>query len=103
MYRAEGFNEPEGEIETVLSVGRRVGRTMLIGNVAYGQDPKHASATASCAPRCSSASASAPTTLASTRAGGSIRLQTAKLMASREPTYESTSGRWRPCRSGRSR
>ena len=40
MYRAEGFNEPEGEIETVLSVGRRMGRTMLIGNVAYGQDPE---------------------------------------------------------------
>ncbi len=40
MYRAEGFNEPEGEIETVLAVGRRVGRTMLIGNVAYGQDPE---------------------------------------------------------------
>ena len=40
FYRAEGFTEPEGEIETVVSVGRRLGDAMLIGNVAYGQDPE---------------------------------------------------------------
>lgn len=39
-YKAEGFTEPEGEIETVLSVGRRFGRTLLIGNLIYGQDPE---------------------------------------------------------------
>ena len=40
FYRAEGLTEPEGEIETVLSLGRRIGRTTVIGNVAYGQDPE---------------------------------------------------------------
>jgi hypothetical protein len=38
-YRAEGFTEPEGEIETVVALGRRIGRTMAIANFAYGQDP----------------------------------------------------------------
>lgn len=40
FYRAEGFTEPEGEIETVIAVGRRIGRTVVIGNLAYGQDPE---------------------------------------------------------------
>ena len=39
-YRPEGFSEPEGEIETVASVGRRMGRATLLGNLAYGQDPE---------------------------------------------------------------
>lgn len=39
-FKAEGFTEPEGEIETTLSVGRRVGRTLLVGNLIYGQDPE---------------------------------------------------------------
>ncbi len=40
LYKAEGFNEPEGEIELVLSAGKRLGRTMLLANLAYGQDPE---------------------------------------------------------------
>jgi hypothetical protein len=40
FYKAEGFTEGEGELETVLSFGTRVGRTLLIGNLAYGQDPE---------------------------------------------------------------
>jgi hypothetical protein len=40
FYKAEGFSEAEGEIETVLSIGTRVGRTLLIGNLVYGQDPE---------------------------------------------------------------
>jgi hypothetical protein len=40
LYRAEGFTEPEGEIEGVFGVGRRIGRTALIANLAYGQDPE---------------------------------------------------------------
>lgn len=40
FYRAEGFSEPEGEIETVIAIGRQLGRTALIGNLAYGQDPE---------------------------------------------------------------
>lgn len=40
FYKAEGFTEGEGEIETVLSLGTRVGRTLLLGNLAYGQDPE---------------------------------------------------------------
>lgn len=39
-FKAEGFTEPEGEIETTLSVGRRWGRSLLIGNLVYGQDPE---------------------------------------------------------------
>jgi hypothetical protein len=38
FYRAEGFSEPEGEIETVVALGGRVERTQLLGNLAYGQD-----------------------------------------------------------------
>jgi hypothetical protein len=40
FYRGEGFTEPEGEIETVISLGRRIGRAIVIANVAYGQDPE---------------------------------------------------------------
>jgi hypothetical protein len=40
FYRSEGFTEPEGEIETVISIGRRMGRTTMVGNLAYGQDPE---------------------------------------------------------------
>jgi len=40
FYRPEGLTEPEGEIETVIAMGRRVGTTMLLGNLAYGQDPE---------------------------------------------------------------
>jgi hypothetical protein len=39
-YRAEGFSEAEGEIETLIALGRRVGTTTLIANLAYGQDPE---------------------------------------------------------------
>jgi hypothetical protein len=38
-YRAEGFTEPEGEIEAVVALGRRIGNTLVIANAAYGQDP----------------------------------------------------------------
>lgn len=40
FYRPEGLTEAEGEIETVISVGRRIGATAIIGNLAYGQDPE---------------------------------------------------------------
>ena len=40
FYRPEGLTEPEGEIEGVASIGRRVGAAYLIGNLAYGQDPE---------------------------------------------------------------
>lgn len=40
FYQAEGFTEPEGEIETTLSVGRRFGRVLLLGSLSYGQDPE---------------------------------------------------------------
>jgi hypothetical protein len=39
IFRTEGFNEAEGEIETTLSLGRRFDRSYLLGNIAYGQDP----------------------------------------------------------------
>jgi hypothetical protein len=37
-YKAEGFTEPEGELEAVLAVGTRIGRFLILGNLAYGQD-----------------------------------------------------------------
>jgi hypothetical protein len=40
FYRPEGLTEPEGEIETVVSAGSHLGRTYLIGNLVYGQDPE---------------------------------------------------------------
>jgi hypothetical protein len=40
FYRAEGFTEPEGEIETALTVGRHLGESYLIANLVYGQDPE---------------------------------------------------------------
>jgi hypothetical protein len=40
FYRPEGFNEPEGEIESFVSVGRRFDRISILGNLVYGQDPE---------------------------------------------------------------
>jgi hypothetical protein len=41
-YKAEGFDEPEGELELVIAVARTFGNWSLLGNVAYGQDPEGA-------------------------------------------------------------
>jgi hypothetical protein len=38
FYRPEGLTEPEGEVEAVLSAGRHLGNTYLLGNLVYGQD-----------------------------------------------------------------
>lgn len=40
FYRPEGFTEPEGEIESFVSLGRRFGPIALFGNLVYGQDPE---------------------------------------------------------------
>ena len=40
FYRPEGFTEPEGEIETFVSLGRRFERVSVLGNLVYGQDPE---------------------------------------------------------------
>jgi hypothetical protein len=40
FYRPEGFTEPEGEIETFVSLGRRFERVSVFGNLVYGQDPE---------------------------------------------------------------
>jgi len=40
FYRPEGLTEPEGEIESAVSIGRHVGETYLLGNLLYGQDPE---------------------------------------------------------------
>jgi len=39
FYRPEGLTEAEGEIESVLAAGTHVGRTYLLANLLYGQDP----------------------------------------------------------------
>ena len=40
FYKAEGFTEAEGEIETFASIGHRFDSFSLIGNLVYGQDPE---------------------------------------------------------------
>jgi hypothetical protein len=40
FYRSEGFTEPEGEIESFISLGRRFDRISVLGNLVYGQDPE---------------------------------------------------------------
>ncbi|HWO26640.1 MAG TPA: hypothetical protein VNO30_48255 [Kofleriaceae bacterium] len=39
-YKAEGFTEPEGEIEALLSFGKQLGPLRGTLNLAYGQDPE---------------------------------------------------------------
>jgi len=39
-YKAEGFSEPEGEIEVLIAAARTFGSWRLVGNLAYGQDPE---------------------------------------------------------------
>jgi hypothetical protein len=38
LYKAEGFSEPEGEIEAALALAHAVGPLLLAGSVTYGQD-----------------------------------------------------------------
>jgi hypothetical protein len=40
LYKAEGFAEPEGELEALASFGRSFGALRGVANVAYGQDPE---------------------------------------------------------------
>src|SRR5262245_11512908 len=37
FYRPEGFTEPEGEIESFVSLGRSFERISVLGNLVYGQ------------------------------------------------------------------
>jgi hypothetical protein len=39
-YKAEGFTEPEGELEALVSFGKQLGPVHGTLNVAYGQDPE---------------------------------------------------------------
>jgi hypothetical protein len=39
-YKAEGFSEPEGELEAMLAAGRQLDGVRLAGMLAYGQDPE---------------------------------------------------------------
>jgi hypothetical protein len=40
FYKTEGFTEPEGEIEALLSFERAFGAVRAGANIAYGQDPE---------------------------------------------------------------
>ncbi|MDB4979740.1 MAG: hypothetical protein JWM82_492 [Myxococcales bacterium] len=40
FYRPEGLTEPEGELEGMVSLGRRAGNSYLLGSLVYGQDPE---------------------------------------------------------------
>jgi hypothetical protein len=88
LYKAEGFNEPEGEIELVLSAGKRFGRTMLLANLAYGQDPEARE-------RDGEVRAAALVRVGQRAAVGldgrwrfDLGSDAAKLMAAREPTFD---------------
>lgn len=39
-YKAEGFTEPEGELEGLVSFGKQLGPVHSTLNIAYGQDPE---------------------------------------------------------------
>jgi hypothetical protein len=39
-YKAEGFTEPEGELEALVSFGKQLGPMHGTFNLAYGQDPE---------------------------------------------------------------
>ena len=38
LYKAEGFSEPEGEIEAALALAHTAGPILLAGSLTYGQD-----------------------------------------------------------------
>jgi hypothetical protein len=40
QYKAEGFTEPEGELEALLAFGKQLGSVHGTLNLAYGQDPE---------------------------------------------------------------
>ena len=40
VYKAEGFSEPEGELEALVAFGKQLGPVHGTLNVAYGQDPE---------------------------------------------------------------
>ncbi len=42
FYKTEGFTEPEGEIEALVSFEHMFGAVHAVANVAYGQDPEAA-------------------------------------------------------------
>ncbi len=40
VYKAEGFTEPEGELEALVAFGKQLGPVHGTFNLAYGQDPE---------------------------------------------------------------
>jgi hypothetical protein len=40
QFKAEGFTEPEGELELTVRSGYRFAHASLVGEVSYGQDPE---------------------------------------------------------------
>jgi len=42
QYKTEGFSEPEGELEAVIALGKRLDRVHTLVDAAYGQDPEGA-------------------------------------------------------------
>jgi hypothetical protein len=40
LFKTEGFDETEGEIETTFAIGRRFESVYALANAAYGQDPE---------------------------------------------------------------
>jgi hypothetical protein len=92
FYQAEGFTEPEGEIEGTVSVGRRLGRLLLLANLTYGQDPEAFE-------RDGEVSVAGLVRLASwahlgldARARFDLGSERAKLLANNEPTYDVDAG-----------
>src|SRR5262249_6518629 len=92
FYRAEGFDEPEGEIETVVAVGRRFGNTALIANLAYGQDFEGNERDGELRLAALARATNRVQLGVDARWRFDLGSQTAKLQASNEPTYDVDAG-----------
>jgi hypothetical protein len=88
FYKAEGFDEPEGEIETVLSLSRRFGAWLLLGNLAYGQDPEGNERDGELALASLWQTADWVNLGLDARARLDLGSKRSKLLASREPTFD---------------
>lgn len=92
FYKAEGFDEPEGEVEIVLSLSRRYDRWLLVGGLSYGQDPEGNERDGEVALATLYQLSSELHLGLDSRARIDLGSRRAKLLASREPTFDLDAG-----------